>query len=75
VRFGRTQTFASHDAGATFEDLREDPAVRELGMTGRQLLAARSGRVDFNTPRDERVLVDDEGGITVRETIVPPESA
>jgi streptomycin 6-kinase len=72
VRFGRTQVFESDDGGATFEDLGEDSATRELEMTGRQLLQWRAGEGQF-TPRDERVLVDDDGGITVRESIVPPD--
>ena len=72
VRFGRTRVFGSDDGGGTFEDLGEDPATHELEMTGRQLLKFRAGGGNF-TPRDERVLVDDDGGITVRETIVPPD--
>ena len=40
-------------------------------MTGAQLLDVRAGQLKAFTPRDERILVEEDGTIVRRESIRP----
>ena len=70
VRFGRSTVFESDDGGASFEEVGED-CPHELEMTGAQVLAARAGTLEAFTPRDERILVEEDGTIVRRESAIP----
>ncbi len=72
-------------AGATVQGMTEptitlnfpeqDGTVRQFEVTAAQALDANAGRPIAFTPRNERILVDDDGTITYREDARPQRKA
>lgn len=55
----------------TFRSVGQDGTVHEVKITGPQALDLGAGKPIAYTLRDERILIDEDGTITTRESAVP----
>jgi hypothetical protein len=55
----------------TFRSTEQDGTIREIELTPEQALDLGAGKAIAYTPRDERIVVDDDGTITYREDARP----
>jgi len=55
----------------TFRSSNPDGTINQIELTGDQALDLGAGKPIAYFPRDERVLVADDGQITYRESAIP----
>jgi len=55
----------------TLRMIMRDGTIRETELTAAQALDLGAGQPISYFPRDERLLIDDDGTITVRESAIP----
>lgn len=58
----------------TFSCVEQDGTRREIAITPAQALDLGAGEAIAYTPRDEQILVNDDGTITRRESAVPEQA-
>jgi hypothetical protein len=59
------------DDTCTFRSVGQDGTIREIEITASQAMDTMQGRGFAYCPRDERILVDEDGRIVRRESVIP----